>query len=73
MIGIELTVTSFLGEPGTVEYVVFGTAVRDSLLARGPRSGARMCTLDAQDVDKLRRIGAETVAVIGHTRWLWWR
>lgn len=67
VIGIELTVESFLGEPGTVEYVVFGTAVRDSLLAHGERSGPRMCTLDAQDVDKLRRIGAETVAVIGHT------
>jgi uncharacterized protein YbjQ (UPF0145 family) len=26
-----------------------------------------MCALSAQDVDKLRRIGAETVAVIGHT------
>ncbi len=67
VIGIELTVGSFLGEPGTVEYVVFGTAVRDSQLAHGQRSGPRMCTLDAQDVHKLRRIGAETVAVIGHT------
>src|SRR5205807_1470900 len=67
VIGIELTVNNFLGEPGTVEYVVFGTAVRDSLLVHGQRSGPRMCTLDAQDVDKLRRIGAETVAVIGHT------
>jgi uncharacterized protein YbjQ (UPF0145 family) len=67
VIGIELTVSSFLDEPGTVEYVVFGTAVHDSLLAHGQRSGPRMCTLHAQDVDKLRRIGAETVAVIGHT------
>ena len=49
-----------------MEYVVFGTAVRDRCWL-GPRSGPRMCTLDAQDVDKLRRIGAETVAVIGHT------
>jgi uncharacterized protein YbjQ (UPF0145 family) len=67
VIGIELTVSSFLGEPGTVEYVVFGTAVRDSAVASGQRSGPRMCTLGAQDVAKLRRIGAETVAVIGHT------
>jgi uncharacterized protein YbjQ (UPF0145 family) len=67
VIGIELTVNSFLGEPGTVEYVVFGTAVRDSLPTHGRRSGPRLCTLDAQDVDKLRRIGAETVEVIGHT------
>lgn len=67
VIGIELTAGTFLGEPGTVEYVVFGTAVRDSQLPHGQRSGPRMCTLDAQDVHKLRRIGAETVAVIGHT------
>jgi uncharacterized protein YbjQ (UPF0145 family) len=67
VIGIELTANSFLGEPGTVEYVVFGTAVRDSTPARGGRSGPRMCALSAQDVDKLRRIGAETLAVIGHT------
>lgn len=26
-----------------------------------------MCALSGQDVDKLRRIGAETVGVIGHT------
>jgi uncharacterized protein YbjQ (UPF0145 family) len=26
-----------------------------------------MCALSAQDVDKLRRIGAETLGVIGHT------
>ena len=26
-----------------------------------------MCALSGQDVDKLRRIGAETLAVIGHT------
>ncbi len=67
VIGIELTISSFLDEPGTVEYAVFGTAVRDPLLVHGSRSGPRMCTLNAQDVDKLRRIGAETVAVIGHT------
>jgi uncharacterized protein YbjQ (UPF0145 family) len=69
VIGIELTTNSFLDEPGNVEYVVFGTAVRETTLAtRNPgRSGPRMCALSAQDVDKLRRIGAETVGVIGHT------
>src|SRR5246127_4829528 len=34
VIGIELTTDSFLGEPGTVEYVVFGTAVRETVLQR---------------------------------------
>jgi uncharacterized protein YbjQ (UPF0145 family) len=67
VIGIEMTTNSFLGEPGTVEYVVFGTAVRETTLARPSASGPRMCALSAQDVDKLRRIGAETVGVIGHT------
>ena len=67
VIGIELTTNAFLGEPGTVEYVVFGTAVRETSLARTAGSGPRMCALSAQDVDKLRRIGAETVGVIGHT------
>jgi uncharacterized protein YbjQ (UPF0145 family) len=69
VIGIEMTANSFLDEPGNVEYVVFGTAVRETTLApRKPdRSGPRMCALAAQDVDKLRRIGAETLGVIGHT------
>ena len=70
VIGIELTAKAFLGEPGNVEYVVFGTAVRDTAeaLSSRPRSGGpRLCTLSGQDVDKLRRIGAETVDVIGHT------
>jgi uncharacterized protein YbjQ (UPF0145 family) len=69
VIGIELTTNSFLDEPGNVEYVVFGTAVRETTLASRNlgRSGPRMCALSAQDVDKLRRIGAETVGVIGHT------
>ena len=69
VIGIEMTVKSFLGEPGTVEYVVFGTAVRETTLeprGSGP-AGPRMCALSGQDVDKLRRIGAETLGVIGHT------
>ncbi|HTX30126.1 MAG TPA: heavy metal-binding domain-containing protein [Solirubrobacteraceae bacterium] len=67
VIGIELTIEGFLGEPGTIEYVVFGTAVRETVLECDNRSGPRMCALSGQDVDKLRRIGAETLGVIGHT------
>jgi uncharacterized protein YbjQ (UPF0145 family) len=67
VIGIEMTAQGFLGDPGKVEYVVFGTAVRETTLARPGRSGPRMCALSGQDVDKLRRIGAETLGVIGHT------
>jgi uncharacterized protein YbjQ (UPF0145 family) len=68
VIGIEMTTNGFLGDPGNVEYVVFGTAVRDTALPRrSGRSAPRMCALSAQDVDKLRRIGAETLGVIGHT------
>ena len=75
VIGIEMTIKPFLDEPGNVEYAVFGTAVRETTLdptrtrsARASRSrGPRLCALSAQDVDKLRRIGAETLAVIGHT------
>jgi uncharacterized protein YbjQ (UPF0145 family) len=67
VIGIELNANSSFAEPGNVEYVVFGTAVRETTLA--PRTGPRprMCALSGQDVDKLRRIGAETLDVIGHT------
>jgi uncharacterized protein YbjQ (UPF0145 family) len=67
VIGIEMTAKAFLGEPGTVEYAVFGTAVREGSPAPRTGSGPRMCALSGQDVDKLRRIGAETVGVIGHT------
>jgi uncharacterized protein YbjQ (UPF0145 family) len=70
VIGIEMTARSFLGDPGNVEYAVFGTAVRETTLAApdpSRSSGPRMCALSGQDVDKLRRIGAETVGVIGHT------
>jgi uncharacterized protein YbjQ (UPF0145 family) len=67
VIGIEMTTKAFLGEPGNVEYVVFGTAVRETTLATRRRSRPRMCALSGQDVDKLRRIGAETLGVIGHT------
>jgi len=67
VIGIEMTVSAFLGEPGNVELLVFGTAVRETTLPRRSGSGPRMCALSGQDVDKLRRIGAETLGVIGHT------
>jgi uncharacterized protein YbjQ (UPF0145 family) len=69
VIGIEMTTKSLADERGSVEYIVFGTAVRETTLAhrRPGVSGPRMCALSAQDVDKLRRIGAETLGVIGHT------
>ena len=67
VIGIEMTSNGFLGDPGNVEYVVFGTAVRETTLTRRDGSGPRMCALSGQDVDKLRRIGTETLGVIGHT------
>jgi uncharacterized protein YbjQ (UPF0145 family) len=67
VIGIEMRAQSFLGDPGNVEYAVFGTAVRETTLAPRTDRGPRMSALSAQDVDKLRRIGAETLSVIGHT------
>jgi uncharacterized protein YbjQ (UPF0145 family) len=67
VIGIELIAKSFLGEPGQVEYAVFGTAVRETTLPTRGDAGPRMCALSGQDVDKLRRIGAETLGVVGHT------
>jgi uncharacterized protein YbjQ (UPF0145 family) len=67
VIGIEMSAKGFLGDPNNVEYIVFGTAVRDSGVVRGDRSGPRMCALSGQDVYKLRAIGAETLDVIGHT------
>jgi uncharacterized protein YbjQ (UPF0145 family) len=71
VIGIEMSAGSIgdgdAGRAGNAEVVVFGTAVRDRTLS--PHSGGRlgMCTLSGQDVDKLRRIGAEACAVVGHT------
>jgi uncharacterized protein YbjQ (UPF0145 family) len=67
VIGIEMTAKAFLGDPSNVEYAVFGTAVRETTPGLRTRSGPRMCALSGQDVDKLRRIGAETLSVIGHT------
>lgn len=66
VIGIELTVGA-LGDAGNVELVVFGTAVRDNALPPRPSGRLGMCTLSGQDVDKLRRIGAEVCGVVGHT------
>ncbi|MGO9788494.1 MAG: heavy metal-binding domain-containing protein [Solirubrobacteraceae bacterium] len=67
VIGIEMNTNGSLGDQNNVEYVVFGTAVRETTLASRDREGPRMCALSGQDVDKLRRIGAETLSVIGHT------
>jgi uncharacterized protein YbjQ (UPF0145 family) len=67
VIGIEMNANSSVGGAGNVEYLVFGTAVRETTLAGRGGPGPRMCTLSGQDVDKLRRIGAETLDVIGHT------
>lgn len=67
VIGIEMTANSAITGPGNVEYVVFGTAVRETTLPARGGSQPRLCALSGQDVDKLRRIGAETVGVIGHT------
>jgi uncharacterized protein YbjQ (UPF0145 family) len=66
VIGIEMNAGGLAG-PGNVELVVFGTAVRDT--TRQPRADGQlgMCTLSGQDVDKLRRIGAEVCGVVGYT------
>jgi uncharacterized protein YbjQ (UPF0145 family) len=67
VIGIELTTNSVSGNRSDVEYVVFGTAVRETAVAAAPQSGPRLCALSGQDVDKLRRIGAEIRGLLGHT------
>ena len=41
--------------------------MRDSTLPRAASGQLGMCTLSGQDVDKLRRIGAEVCGVVGHT------
>jgi uncharacterized protein YbjQ (UPF0145 family) len=66
VIGIEITSGS-LDDAGNVELVVFGTAVRDTTRPPDPSRRLGMCTLSGQDVDKLRRIGAEVCGVVGHT------
>ena len=65
VIGIEMN-SGTIADGGNVELVVFGTAMRDSALTS--RNGQlAMCTLSGQEVDKLRRIGAEVRGVVGHT------
>ena len=67
VIGIEMTANGFLGGRAT------SSTSSSARLCAKPRSpardapGPRMCALSGQDVDKLRRIGAETLGVIGHT------
>jgi uncharacterized protein YbjQ (UPF0145 family) len=67
VIGIELTTNGVADSRSDVEYVVFGTAVRETTLAAASRSAPRLCSLSGQDVDKLRRIGAEIRGLLGHT------
>lgn len=67
VIGIEMTAGQ-VGDGGNIELVVFGTAVRETVLPRRrEQDGPGMCTLSGQDVDKLRRIGADVCGVVGHT------
>jgi len=66
VIGIEMT-SGNLGDANNVEFVVFGTAIRDNAFPPGPRDPFRMCALSGQEVDKLRRIGAAVCGVVGHT------
>jgi uncharacterized protein YbjQ (UPF0145 family) len=63
-----------VGDADNVELVLFGTAVRDPTLPEqwrpssdSSRRPVAFSTLSAQDVDKLRRIGAEICGVVGHT------
>ncbi len=66
VIGIEISGGSLAG-PGNVELVVFGTAVRDHGVQGRGDGVLGMCTLSGQEVDKLRRIGAEVRGVVGYT------
>lgn len=66
VIGIEMNAGS-VGDASNVELVVFGTAVRETTLPRRADGSLGMCTLSGQEVDKLRRIGAEVRGVVGHT------
>jgi uncharacterized protein YbjQ (UPF0145 family) len=67
VIGIELSGGSIAGDRSQVECVVFGTAARETTLAASGAGGPLLSTLSGQDVDKLRRIGAATCGVVGHT------
>ncbi len=66
VIGIEMSGRA-IGDPGNHELVVFGTGVRDRAAADRRERGLGMCTLSGQEVDKLRRIGAEVCGVVGYT------
>jgi uncharacterized protein YbjQ (UPF0145 family) len=67
VIGVELSTPRAIGSAQNVEYVVFGTAVRDTIHPPRRDGDIRMCALSGQEVDKLRRIGAEVCGVVGHT------
>lgn len=67
VIGIEMSAAGTLGSADNVEYIVFGTAVRETALPHHGDGQLGMCALSGQDVDKLRRIGAEVCGVVGHT------
>lgn len=66
VIGIEMNAGS-VGDASNVELGVFGTAVRETVLPRRRNGELGMCTLSGQEVDKLRRIGAEVRGVVGYT------
>lgn len=66
VIGIEFN-SGTLGDPSNIELAVFGTAVRDRTRPPGARGPLGMCTLTGQEVDKLRRIGADVCGIVGHT------
>jgi uncharacterized protein YbjQ (UPF0145 family) len=66
VIGIEMSGSS-IGDASTTELVVFGTGVRDRAFPDRRQRGMGMCTLSGQEVDKLRRIGAEVCGVVGYT------
>jgi uncharacterized protein YbjQ (UPF0145 family) len=74
VVAVKLNTNGTIGDSGNVELVVFGTAVRDPTLPEKWRPSSpdsqrpvALSTLSAQDVDKLRRIGAEICGVVGHT------
>jgi uncharacterized protein YbjQ (UPF0145 family) len=66
VIGIEMNAGS-MGDANNIELVVFGTAVRETTLPRRSDGSLGLCSLSGQEVDKLRRIGAEVRGVVGYT------
>jgi uncharacterized protein YbjQ (UPF0145 family) len=68
VIGVEVNWGQLADMSNSLELVVFGTAVRDTAFPTHREDhGIGMCTLSGQEVDKLRRIGAEPVGVVGYT------